>query len=80
VKRHPKLYVDQRLRDHLADLIEEGIDVAIRVGELADSRLLSRRLAPHRLCAFASQIYLEQRGTPQHPDDHIHHDCVNFHS
>ncbi|MEE7464727.1 MULTISPECIES: substrate binding domain-containing protein [Methylobacterium] len=78
MKRHPKLFVDQRPRDRVADLIEEGIDVAVRVGELPGSRLLSRRLAPHRLCAFASQIYLEQRGTPQHPDDHIHHDRLNF--
>ena len=77
-ERHPKLSVDLRLADRYADLIEEGIDVAIRVGELADSRLLSRRLAPHRLCAFASPAYLKRRGTPQHPDDLIHHDCVNF--
>ena len=77
-ERYPKLSVDLRLGDRFADLIEEGIDVAIRVGELSDSRLVSRRLAPHRLCAFAAPDYLERRGTPVHPDDLIHHDCVNF--
>ncbi|KMO28663.1 LysR family transcriptional regulator [Methylobacterium variabile] len=77
-ERHPRLSVDLRLGDRFADIIEEGIDVAIRVGELADSRLISRRLAPHRLCAFASPAYLACRGTPRHPDDLIHHDCVNF--
>ena len=76
--RHPKLSVDLRLSDRFVDLIEEGIDVAIRVGELADSRLLSRRLAPHRLGAFAAPVYLARRGTPRHPDDLVHHDCVNF--
>ena len=77
-ERHPKLMVDLRLGDRIADLIGEGIDVAVRVGELADSRLISRRLAPHRVCAFASPDYLRRRGTPQHPNDLVHHDCVNF--
>jgi DNA-binding transcriptional LysR family regulator len=76
--RHPKLAVDLRLGDRFADLIAEGIDVAIRVGDLADSRLVSRRLAPHRLCAFASPDYLARRGTPAHPDELAGHDCVNF--
>ncbi len=76
--RHPKLAVDLRLGDRFADLIAEGIDVAIRVGDLADSRLVSRRLAPHRLCAFASPDYLARRGTPAHPGELAGHDCVNF--
>ncbi|RVU13985.1 LysR family transcriptional regulator [Methylobacterium oryzihabitans] len=77
-ERYPKLAVDLRLGDRFADLIEEGIDVAIRVGELSDSRLISRRLAPHRLCALAAPAYLERRGTPRHPDELARHDCVNF--
>ncbi|UIY44837.1 LysR family transcriptional regulator [Methylobacterium radiotolerans] len=77
-ERHPRLSVDLRLGDRFADLVEEGIDVAIRVGELSDSRLVSRRLAPHRLCAFSSPAYLERRGTPRHPDELVDHDCVNF--
>ncbi|MBX5067322.1 LysR family transcriptional regulator [Rhizobium lentis] len=76
--RHPKLAIDLRLGDQFVDMIEEGIDVAIRVGALADSRLKSRRLASHRLCAFASPEYLRRRGTPRHPDELAGHDCVNF--
>jgi len=76
--RYPKLSVDLRLGDQFVDMIEEGIDVALRVGDLADSRLISRRFAPHRVCAFASPAYLEQHGTPQHPDDLPNHDCVGF--
>ena len=55
---HPKVTVDLRLDDRLVDIVEQGIDVAIRIGALADSRLLSRRLAALRLSAFASPAYL----------------------
>lgn len=77
-KRHPKLSVDLRLGDRLVDLVEEGVDVAIRVGDLGDSRLIARPLAPHRLCAFASPSYLARRGTPRHPNELTEHACVNF--
>ncbi|WP_248633373.1 LysR family transcriptional regulator [Cereibacter changlensis] len=77
-RRHPKVTVDLRLSDSLVDLVAEGIDVAVRIGDLADSRLLSRRLAPHRLCCFASPAYLAERGTPRHPDDLAGHDTVTL--
>ncbi|WP_247893734.1 LysR family transcriptional regulator [Azospirillum endophyticum] len=76
--RYPRLAVDLRLGDQVFDIIEAGIDIAIRVGDLADSRLISRRLASHRVCAFASPEYLARRGIPQHPDELVNHDCVNF--
>ncbi|MBP2308623.1 LysR family transcriptional regulator [Azospirillum melinis] len=75
---YPKVSVDLRLSDRMVDLIEEGIDVAVRIGELADSRLLSRRLASHRLCCFASPAYLAARGTPAHPDGLDGHDTVSL--
>lgn len=77
-KRFPKVNVDVRLSDRIVDLIEEGIDVAVRVGDPGDTRLIARRLAPHRICAFASPDYLKARGTPRHPSDLQSHDCVNF--
>lgn len=77
-ERHPKLAIDLRLSDRIVDLVEEGIDVAVRVGDPADSRLIARRLAPNRFCAFASPSYLARRGAPRHPDDLARHDCVNF--
>jgi DNA-binding transcriptional LysR family regulator len=75
---HPKLDVDLRLTDRIVDLIEEGIDVAIRAGNLADSRLIALPLGPHSISAFASPGYLTKRGTPLHPDEIGGHDCVNF--
>jgi DNA-binding transcriptional LysR family regulator len=76
--RYPKLAIDLRLTDRLVDIIEDGIDIAIRVGNLSDSRLIGLRLGPHRVGAFASPAYLASRGTPLHPDDILRHDCVNF--
>lgn len=77
-KLHPKVTVDLRLSDQFVDIVEEGIDVAVRIGELADSRLLFRRLAPHRLCCFASPAYLTARGTPSRPGELEEHDTVNL--
>jgi DNA-binding transcriptional LysR family regulator len=75
---YPKVVIDLRLNDQIVDIIKQGIHVAIRIGELADSRPLSRRLAPHRLCVFASPAYLAARGTPMHPDELEGHDTVSL--
>ncbi|AMM18684.1 LysR family transcriptional regulator (plasmid) [Burkholderia sp. PAMC 28687] len=76
--RYPKVTIDLRLNDQIVDIIQEGIDVAVRIGDLPDSRLLSRRLGPLRLCAYASPGYLAARGTPEHPDKLEGHDTVNL--
>ncbi len=77
-KHHPKVTVDLRLSDHMVDLITDGIDLAVRIGDLPDSSLLSRRLAPHRLCCYASPSYLEERGAPSHPDKLHEHETVSL--
>lgn len=77
-RRHPKLHIDLRLNDRYVNLVEEGIDVAIRVGQLADSTLISRGYAPNQVGAYASPAYLAARGTPRKPEDLQGHDCVNF--
>lgn len=77
-RRFPNLAIDLRLEDRTTDLIDDGIDVAVRIGEVPDSRLLSRKLAPYRLCCFASPDYLAAHGTPSHPNDLEAHDTVNL--
>jgi DNA-binding transcriptional LysR family regulator len=77
-KRYPRVTIDLRLSDQMIDLIAEGIDLAIRIGELDDTRLLSRRLSPHGLCCYASPEYLAERGTPRHPDELVEHETVNL--
>jgi len=77
-RRYPKVTIDLRLNDQVVDIVDQGVDVAVRIGDLADSRLLSRRLASLRLCAFASPHYLKARGTPMHPDELAGHETVNL--
>lgn len=76
--RYPQLSIDLRLSDRIVDLVEEGIDIAVRIGGLTDSRLLSRTLAPLRLCCFASPGYLAEHGTPTHPDELVGHNTVTL--
>ncbi|NYZ12554.1 LysR family transcriptional regulator [Azospirillum sp. RWY-5-1] len=75
---HPRVMIDLRLNDRFVDIVEEGIDLAVRIGDPADSRLLSRRLAPHRFGCYAAPAYLAARGTPSHPDELAAHDTVNL--
>src|SRR5688572_32745785 len=62
--RHPGLSVDVRLQDGYVDLVKEGIDAAIRIGDLKDSTLVSRPLSTHAMVLVASPAYLAARGTP----------------
>ena len=76
--QYPEIQVDLRLSDRLVDLVAEGIDVAIRLGDLEDSSLIRRHLgqAPFVLCA--SPDYLKARGMPTTPEDLIHHNCMRY--
>ena len=76
-ERYPKITVDLRVSDTMSDLIQEGIDVAIRIGSPEDSRLIARRLGPNKAGAFASPAYLAKRGAPHRVEDLEGHDCVN---
>ena len=75
---HPKVSFDLDLNDRRIDLIAEGIDLAVRIGRLADSTLIARRLFEARTVVCAAPAYLEQRGTPQTPDDLMEHDCLVY--
>ncbi len=76
--RYPKVTVDLSLDDRHEDLVAGGIDLAIRIAELADSTLVARRLAPVRHVVVASPAYLARRGTPATPDDLRDHDCLVY--
>ncbi|QXC48818.1 LysR family transcriptional regulator [Agrobacterium salinitolerans] len=75
---HPKVDIDLRLSDHMVDLIDGGFDMAVRIGDLSDSRLLSRRLLPYQLCCYASPEYLAGRSPPTHPDQLEEHNTVSL--
>jgi len=73
---HPRVTVDLRLSDHRVALVEEGFDLAVRIGTLRDSSLVARKLATMPLVVCASPDYLARRGRPQHPAALATHNCL----
>lgn len=78
LERYPRVAVDLTLRNHLVDPIAEGADVLIRIGELSDSGLLSRRLRMARMVVCAAPAYLARHGKPKTPEDLKHHSCLSY--
>lgn len=76
--RYPHLKVHLQLDDNFIDLVASGIDVAFRVGELRDSRLIARRIGTAHRATLASPEYLAKHGEPQHPQDLLHHQCLVY--
>jgi len=77
-RRHPKVTLDITLADRVVDLIEEGYDLAIRIGRLSSSTLVSRRLAITRMVLCAAPNYLATHGTPIHPHDLAGHEILAY--
>jgi len=75
---HPQVRVDMLLNDRYVDMIEEGYDVSIRVGELADSSLIARKLAENRRVACAAPAYLANCGPLREPSDLTAHNCLVY--
>lgn len=76
--QYPGLSVELEVGDRYANLVEEGIDVAIRVGQLGDSSLLARRIASFTVATVASTRYLANHGEPRKPSDLRTHTCITF--
>ena len=76
--RYPQVSIDVALCDRVVDLVEEGFEAAIRIGQLPDSALIAKSLAPYRLMICASPEYLARRGTPGKPEDLSEHECLSF--
>jgi DNA-binding transcriptional LysR family regulator len=74
--RHPLLRIELRVSDTYQDLVAEGVDVAIRLGKLADSTFGARRLATLPRYVVAAPAYLKTRGIPRNPADLANHDCI----
>ena len=77
---HPQLEIELDLDDRRVDLVREGHDLAIRIGKLPDSSLISRTLAPCRHVICGSPAYLAAKGTPKTPDELVFqgHDCLIY--
>ncbi|HZF95283.1 MAG TPA: LysR family transcriptional regulator [Allosphingosinicella sp.] len=77
-KMHPRVELDISFEDRTVDLVAGGFDLAVRLGSLADSALVARRIAPLRRLVLAAPSYLEARGRPEHPRDLNHHDLLIY--
>jgi DNA-binding transcriptional LysR family regulator len=77
-ERHPGVTLELGFSDRYVDLLEERWDMAIRIGHLADSSLVARKLAPMRTVVCAAPAYLARRGTPKRLSDLIAHDCLGY--
>lgn len=78
VAEHPKVELDIELEDRAVDLAAGGYDLAVRIGNLPDSALIARRIAPVRRHVFAAPAYLERSGRPERPGDLARHDILLY--
>ena len=76
--RYPEVRLEVSITDRFIDLVQEGIDVAVRIGALNDSTLVARRLAPNRRVVAAAPGYLDRHGRPAVPRDLLTHNCLIY--
>ncbi len=76
--KHPRVRLEVMLADRFVDLVEEGMDLAVRIARLESSSLVSRRLSSTRLILCASPKYLKKHGRPRHPADLARHAVIAY--
>ena len=78
LRQYPDLQLELGLNDRMVDLLDEGWDLAIRIGRMRDSSLIARKLVPVRLVLCAAPAYLAEHGTPRTIADLSSHDCLGY--
>lgn len=78
LRQYPDVRVDINLTDRRVDLLEEGLDLAIRIGSLAESGLVARKIASDRIAICGAPEYFERHGTPREPADLARHNCLTY--
>jgi DNA-binding transcriptional LysR family regulator len=78
LKQYPAVSAELRLSDRMVNLVDEGVDVAVRIGHLADSSVVARSVGDMRQLVVASPRYLKKRGTPLKPSDLAQHAIIRF--
>ena len=77
---HPDLRISLNLSDRIVDIVHEGYDCAVRVGDLPDSSLVGLRMADNRRLCVATPDYLKRAGVPRHPNELVRHECLTLSS
>ncbi|WP_425082297.1 LysR family transcriptional regulator [Ruegeria arenilitoris] len=75
---YPDITLDLTMDDRVVDLVDAGLDMAVRAGTLPDSAMIARRLAPIHSVLVAAPDYLLRRGNPQQPEDLLTHNCLHY--
>jgi len=78
LEKYPDLTLELTTREHLGDLVADGIDVAIRFGKPPTSTTVARKLLETRILTVASPAYLAKHGRPSHPSELVNHQCIHF--
>src|SRR5260370_27783538 len=78
LKRHPEVSGELRLSDRMINLVEDGVDLAVRIGHLPDSSLVARHVGEMRRIVVASSGYLGERGEPKRPEAIASHETIQF--
>lgn len=78
MERYPELTIELMVEDDVVDMVQHGLDLSVRVGEIADPSLVARRIGMTSAQTVASTAYLERMGEPRHPRDLMAHECVLF--
>ncbi|MBX3679549.1 MAG: LysR family transcriptional regulator, partial [Rhodocyclaceae bacterium] len=76
LEAHPQVRLEMELTNYTRDILQDGFDLAIRLGRLADSRLVGTRIAPRVMYLCAAPAYLERHGAPHSLSELAHHDCL----
>jgi DNA-binding transcriptional LysR family regulator len=80
IAQHPDVSLSLNLSDRVVDIVNEGFDCAVRVGDLPDSSLVSVRLADNRRLCVGAPAYLKRAGIPKHPSELMRHECLTLSS
>lgn len=76
IKQYPEVEVQLQLTDHPLSLVDDTFEIGIRFGEIPDTRLVARRIAPNRRLVCAAPSYLKAHGVPKVPHDLVRHNCI----
>jgi DNA-binding transcriptional LysR family regulator len=76
--RYPDVKIDLMMADNFVDIVEDGLDLLIRIGNRPDNSLISHRIGTTRRVTVATIGYFERAGEPKKPDDLVHHDCIVY--
>lgn len=77
-RQYPRMSFHISLSDHFVDLVDEGFDLAIRIGDLGNPNMVAKKIGETELIACASPAYIKARGQPKHPRDLVNHNCFTY--